>query len=141
MHSFSVFDKDLQEKTLTLPQDYRADTIIGFYVQRSFKAWKDLFSRSPFTDLSKVIASHALVESIICQFQVLATCSEYMSPLSQLKTLVDVDGRLMGRERMETAVFDCSANTDNALRPVLYFMFNLLRSLVLNCKFYSKGEG
>lgn len=42
-HYLSVFNHGLQKKTLPVPQNYSASTIIGFRAQRLLKACKKLF--------------------------------------------------------------------------------------------------
>lgn len=50
-HSFSLFNDGLQNKKPTVPQDYRAGTLVGFCAQHMLEAWKETFSRSQFTKL------------------------------------------------------------------------------------------
>lgn len=54
--------------------------------------------------------------------------------------MVDVGGLLKGKEGADTAEFDYSTNTDDALRYVAYFMYDVLHSFVLNFNIYSKGK-
>lgn len=112
---FSVFSDGLQKKTLIMPQNHRAGTLIGFCAQRVLKAWKELLSKSPFTDFSKAMSPYMLFDNSACRFPALSTRSEGLSLLLQQKKLVDVSGVLKGEEFVETAVFYWSVNTDDML--------------------------
>lgn len=80
------------------------------------------------------------IDNSICQLRVLAKRSKDLSPLSQQKTLVYVFGPLDDVEGLHTSIFGSSANTVDALCYVNYFMFDLLRSLILICNFYLEVE-
>lgn len=55
-----------------------------------------------------------LLDNSICQFYVIATRSESLSSSSQIKTLADVVGPLIGESSVNAAAFDPLANTDDA---------------------------
>lgn len=66
----------------------------GFHEKRLFKSWKELFRKSSFTALSKVMALYMLFDTSTCQFQVLAGHYEVLSQLSQQKIVVNVNSLL-----------------------------------------------
>lgn len=73
-------------------------------------------ARELFTDLYKAMAPYMLFNNSICQFQVLAACSEGLSLLSLQSTLADVS--LKRKEGVDTAAFRRPANMNDALRFV-----------------------
>lgn len=77
-----------------------------------------------------------LSDNGICQFQVLATCSEDLSPLSPQKTLVDAGGTLKGEETAVTTAFDHSANLNDVLYYVTDLVIDRLHSLGLKYNLY-----
>lgn len=72
-------------------------------------------------------------------FRGLATHSEGLPSLLQQRELVFVCGQLKGEESVDIAAFDCSANLDNALRRVKYFIFEVRHLVILNCDLYSES--
>lgn len=58
----------------------------------------------------------------------------------QQKPLVGVRGPLNGEEGGNSAVFDLSAYTDNALRYEIYFMSDLPHSLDSICNSFAEVE-
>lgn len=127
----SVFKDSIQKKTLTVPRSYCTSTLRGFCVLRLLKVRKGPFSKSWFMDFTKAMASYMLAEDRLCQVRVLATRSESISPVSQRKTLVDVDGLFKGEEGPDTAVFERSRNRDDAPWYMMYLMVDRLHSLIL----------
>lgn len=75
-----------------------------------------------------------------CQFRVLSTPSRGLLPVSQKNTLVDAGGPLNVEEDVDTTSKKCSANTDDSLHHLTYFMFVRLHALVLNCKLYPEDR-
>lgn len=101
---------------------------------------KELFSKAGLADYSKLMAIQMLFDNRICQFLVLATCSEVLSPLLQMETLVYVVGPLRGEEAVSTDAFDCLVSRDDALRYVMHLMFGRPYLLALNANLILKGE-
>lgn len=66
--------------------------------------------------------------------------SESPSLLSPQKMPVHVVIRPKGEKGVDTAAFDHSANTDDALYYMTYLIFDRLHSPVLNCDLYWKGK-
>lgn len=96
-------------------------------------AWKKLFSKSSFKDVSKSIATYAHFVKYICQLQVFPTRSKGLSPLLQQNVLVDVTLPLNGEKDLETSAFDRLADTDDVLHYFTYLMLDSLRSQNLKC--------
>lgn len=55
-HCCSFLNYSLRKTTLKIPEVCHASMVINFSVERMLKAWKELFSRSAFTDFSKAMA-------------------------------------------------------------------------------------
>lgn len=66
--------------------------------------------------------------------------SDGLSPLSQQKILVYIGNPLKGEKCTDSALFDRSANIEDALRQVSYLMSDCLHSRILNCKLYYEGD-
>lgn len=112
---------------------------MGFHVQCLLKARKERLSRSPLTDFSKGMSPYVLFGNSTCEFKVIATCSEDLSPLSQQKPLVGAGMVWKSEKGLDTAAFYFIAGTDDAPRYVAYFTFDRLNLLISNCSFYSEG--
>lgn len=67
-HCLPVLSDRLQKKILTVPQNHRAGTLIGFYVQRLLKTLNKLFSGTSFTDFFEAGAPCMLFDNSISQF-------------------------------------------------------------------------
>lgn len=78
---FVSLQRRLAEVYAEVSQDYSKSTLIGFRVQRLLTTWNDLSSRSPFTVFSEEVAPYMLFGNCTCQFKVLPTHSENLSPL------------------------------------------------------------
>lgn len=108
----------LKKKTLKMLSNYKAGTLIDLCMQRLLKASMELCSKSPFTDISKSMASYMLFDNSFYQFRVLAARFGGPVLLSQQNTLVYVGSQLKVEESMDTATFDCSASNDDVPRFV-----------------------
>lgn len=64
-HCWSVYDDGLQNKTLTVPQDYRAGPLIDICVQHLINVWKELFTKTRFVDVSERMAPDVLFDNFI----------------------------------------------------------------------------
>lgn len=104
----SVFNSGPEKKPLTVPWDYRAGSLIAFRRKRLLKARKELFSKSSFIESSDVMASYEIFDNSICQFQVLATRSKFLSPFTEQKSLVDVADSEQGEGVKQTSALDWS---------------------------------
>lgn len=89
---------------------------------------------------SRTMAPYMLLSNTTYQFQVLAAHSESLSSLSSQKVLAHVAGPLTSEKGENSAKFYGSANTDDALAYGTHFMFDCLRSPVLNSNLYSEGK-
>lgn len=95
--------------------DYHTGSLIGICVQRFLRTWKELFSRSPFADFTKALATYKLFGNRTCQYRALTTRLEDLSSLSQLKILVDVCCPFKGEKGVDIAAFYRLENKDHAL--------------------------
>lgn len=109
-------------------------------MQRLLSAWKELYSKSPFIFSFMAVTPCMLFGNIIYQLRVLTTHSNTLQTLLKQKKLVDVGFPLESDERLDPAAFDRSAKVDDALCYMVYFMFDSLHSLILNCIHYPKRE-
>lgn len=103
---------------------------MGFCVQSFRKVWRELSSKSLFTDFSKAMAPYMLSDNCSCQFQVLATRSRRLSLQLQQKILVDAGRPHECEEGVDTTALDCLVSTYDALRYVTFLMFDGLHSLI-----------
>lgn len=114
---------------------------IVFCVQRLLqKIWKELFSKLPLTKFLKPKAICILVYNSTCQFQVLSTHFEGLSPLSQQKASVDDSNLWKDEKGADNTSLDRLENTEGVLRNMTYLMLGRLYSRILNLNLYSKDE-
>lgn len=99
-----------------------------------------MLRKSLFTDFSKSMGPYVQFDNSTCQFGVFATRSDVLSPLSHQKIPVDAGRQLESEVGVDTAAFECKANTDNVLCHVIYFVFDRLCLLILNCHPYSEEQ-
>lgn len=139
-HCWAVSSDGLQKRTVTEPQDYRAGKLISFCVHCFLKAWKELLSKSAFTDSFKTMAPNMIFENSICQFQcfqcVLKTC--YSCRSSRHWWVFVVRSRVRKVYVLLRSIV--SANTYYALRYVTCLMFVRHHLLILTCNLYQEGE-
>lgn len=118
-----------------------SDTVIGFSVWRLLKSWKELVSKSPFTEVSWSMTIYILFGSSIFLFLVLSIRFVGLSPQLQRKTLLAAGVLVKGEEHEGTVTLVHLAITDDTLCYLLYFMFDGLHSSLLNSSLYLEGNG
>lgn len=81
-----------------------------------------------------------LFNNSICSFQVLITRSKSLSPLWELKVLVDADNLLKAEESVDNVALDRSEHIDDTRPYVNYLIFDRLHSLVINYNLYCEDD-